>query len=160
MVEKGVMYQEAVKIPLMIKIPFIKTKPGIIENQVSQIDIIPTILDLMRSKKSSKFPGKSLLPLISGKKIPEDYIFIEWNTGQMNSRIVFRKYLFDPGEEVTTTDKGIIRTIIAPDGWKLCLSNYDHSQLFDLKNDPYETTNLFTDPKYRDKITSLANKNL
>jgi len=52
------MYQEAIRIPLMIKIPSIDVKPGIIESQVSQIDILPTILDLMKGERNSKLPGE------------------------------------------------------------------------------------------------------
>ena len=48
-----------------------------------------------------------------------------------------------------------IRTIIAPDSWKLCLSDTDKSQLFNLQEDPYETTNLFESGKYQDTVNTL-----
>ena len=84
LVAKSVMYQEATRIPLMIKVPFSKTSPRIIETPVSQIDIIPTILDLMTGEKNSKLEGKSLLPLISGEQTEENYVFIEWNNNPEN----------------------------------------------------------------------------
>ncbi|MCX6326840.1 MAG: sulfatase-like hydrolase/transferase [Bacteroidia bacterium] len=158
MVAKSVMYQEAVRIPLMIKIPSIKASPRIIENQVSQIDIIPTILDLMNGERKSKLQGKSLLPLISGEITEEDYVFIEWNNDKIEDNVAIKKNKPGSEEEITRAQRSITRTAIAPDGWKLCLSDLDHSQLFDLNSDPYEKTNLFTQPEHRDKIVFLANK--
>jgi len=158
LVAKSVMYQEAVRIPLMIKIPSLKTSPRIIENQVSQIDIIPTILDLMKKDKNSKLQGKSLLPLISGENTEEDYVFIEWNNNLDKEEGTSKKSKLASKEEITRAQKSNTRTVISPDGWKLCLSDLDNSQLFDLNNDPYEKTNLFTQPEYRDKIIFLSNK--
>lgn len=158
MAEKGVMYQEAVRIPLIIKIPFIKASPGIIEEQVSQIDIIPTILDLMKADKNPHLQGKSLLPLVSGEEVEEDYIFIEWNTGDNENNASLNKAKLTKEEAEARAERSITRTVISPDGWKLCLSDLDNSQLFDLNSDPYEKANLFTRPEYRDKIVFLANK--
>lgn len=158
MVAKSVMYQEAVRIPLMIRIPSIKASPRIIENQVSQIDIVPTILDLMKGEKSSKLQGKSLLPLISGEKTEGDCIFIEWNSNKIDDNETIKKSKISSNEEIAMAEKSITRTVIAPDGWKLCLSDFDNSQLFDLNNDPFEKTNLFTQTEYRGKIIFLANK--
>ena len=50
------------------------------------------------------------------------------------------------------------RAVISPDGWKLCLRDNDLSQLYNLNDDPFETTNLFYDPKYTDKINVLTQK--
>ena len=158
MVAKSVMYQEAVRIPLMIKIPFIKANPRIIENQVSQVDIIPTILDLLKGEKNSRLQGKSILPIILGDKKVEDYIYIEWNTKKINADGIIQKSKLDSDEEIAAAENSLTRTVIAPDGWKLCLTDHDHSQLFNLKNDPHEKTNLFTQPAYRDKIIFLADK--
>jgi hypothetical protein len=49
-----------------------------------------------------------------------------------------------------------IRTIISPDGWKLCLSDLDRNQLFNLKKDPGETTNLFDTGMHQDVIDRLT----
>ena len=40
--------------------------------------------------------------------------------------------------------------------WKLNLSPGDQCELFDLTNDPWEQTNLFDDPAYRDRVRLLA----
>jgi hypothetical protein len=50
------------------------------------------------------------------------------------------------------------RAVIAPDGWKLCLSDRDKSQLFNLRDDPGETTNLFDSGRHRDVVSRLTER--
>jgi len=141
MVEKGVMYEEAVKIPWLIRIPQMKGIGRLIKNCVSQIDMVPTLLELLAAKSTNSLPGQSLVPHITGSKIDQKDVFIEWNPSS-------KKRL----EQLYT------RTIISPDGWKLCLSDADKCQLFNLKEDPGETTNLFDSGRYGDIISRLRNK--
>jgi len=50
------------------------------------------------------------------------------------------------------------RAVISPDGWKLCLSDVDKCQLFNLNKDPGETTNLFDSGRHKDVIARLTKK--
>ena len=162
LVAKGVMYEEAIRIPFMIRIPFLSSLQTIINRQVSQIDIVPTLLDLMGKKIPDTLEGKSLVPVLNGKLIPEDYIFIQWNPYEWSEGIYSNLQSVIENEisenEIKRVRTLSTRTVIAPDGWKLSLRDNDHSQLFNLNNDPLETTNLFTDHAYKDKISFLAKK--
>jgi choline-sulfatase len=141
MVEKCVMYEEAVRVPLLMRVPWLGKKQRIIKQPVSQIDLVPTLLDIMnQDQKSQSLQGNSLVPLMNGGKPAEDNVFIEWHP-RKNSDLNF-----------------YVRTIISPDGWKLSLFKNDKCQLFDLNNDPYETTNLFDSGKHEDKIRELTKK--
>jgi hypothetical protein len=40
------------------------------------------------------------------------------------------------------------RTLVSPDGWKLCLRDKDSNELYNLNADPFETRNLYSDPQY------------
>ncbi|RKY06343.1 MAG: hypothetical protein DRP66_09005, partial [Planctomycetota bacterium] len=131
LVEKSVMYEEAVKVPLLIRVPWMSKKQNMIEPPVSHIDLVPTLLDLMKCQKPQHLQGASLLPLMKGGKAAEDHVFIEWPT---------------------------IRTVISPDGWKLALSTDDKCQLFNLAGDPGETTNLYDSGKHADVISRLTKK--
>ena len=51
-----------------------------------------------------------------------------------------------------------IRTVVSPDGWKLCLSDADKSQLFNLREDPGETRNLFDSGRHQDVIARLSER--
>jgi arylsulfatase A-like enzyme len=141
MVEKGVMYEEATRIPWLIRVPRMKGKGRLIKNRVSQIDMVPTLLELLTAKSTGSLPGQSLVPLFTGDKVDQRDVFIEWNPYS-------KKRL----EHLYT------RTVISPDGWKLCLSDVDKCQLFNLKEDPGETTNLFDSGRHTDIISRLRSK--
>ncbi len=135
LVEKGVMYEEAVRIPLLMRVPFMGRRQRVIEQPVSHIDLVPTLLELMgRAVNRANLPGQSLVPLVTGGKVVEDHVFIEWGT------------------------KPRVRTVVSPDGWKLCLSREDKCQLFNLREDPYEETNLYNSAKHEMVIARLTEK--
>ena len=50
------------------------------------------------------------------------------------------------------------RTVVSPDGWKLCLRDKDLNELYNLKGDLWETRNLYSDPQYASVISHLANE--
>jgi hypothetical protein len=49
------------------------------------------------------------------------------------------------------------RAVISPDGWKLCLRDFDKSELYNLGNDPGERQNLFYRSEGREGIGHLRN---
>ena len=61
-------------------------------------------------------------------------------------------------KEMEAAANASIRTVIAPDGWKLCLSDGDKGQLFNLNVDPGETTNRFDSGQHQDIISRLTEK--
>ncbi|MHC4596098.1 MAG: sulfatase family protein [Planctomycetota bacterium] len=134
LVTKGVMYEEAARIPWLMRVPWMTGKQQMVAQPVSQIDMVPTLLELMGRNTQTQLPGHSLVPLMQGRKAAEDYVFIQWNG------------------DVTT------RTVVTADGWKLCLSKGDKSQLFNLNKDPGETINLFDSGRHSDIIDRLTKK--
>ena len=150
---KTVMYQESVRIPWMMRIPVFGRSQRLVRHPVGHIHMVPTLLDLMGRPMEGRFPGRSLLPLVRDGRPAEDRVFIEWNPANKKKKNVREQ------DEESGVPKGApdasIRTVIMPDGWKLCLSDGDKSQLFDLKNDPWETTNLFYKNDYRHKAEAL-----
>ncbi len=161
MVTKTVMFEESVRIPFMMRIPQITTEQILIKNRrVSQIDIVPTLLDLLGKNIPASLEGKSLVPLLKGKNVPEDYVFIEWNPADYYLKPYedYNGSLSVSEDEIRNAIMAGTRTVISPDGWKLCLRDTDLNQLFDLNADPLETTNLFNDAAYKDKIEFLTEK--
>lgn len=119
---KNVMYEEAVRIPLLVRVPFQAQKPHRIELPVSHIDLVPTLLDLMGRKAPESLPGQSLVPLLRGGVLRQDHVFIEWNAREPNTNV---------------------RTIISPDGFKLAMFDRDNCLLFDRSRDPQEMRNIY-----------------
>jgi arylsulfatase A-like enzyme len=154
MVEKSVMYEEAVRIPWLMRIP--KIKVSLIKNRVSQIDIVPTLLELMDCDVGGRFTGQSLVPLIKERQVEQDHVFIEWNPNSGAMKVKKGGTELAPKEELRYLENEYTRTVISPDGWKLCLSNTDKCQLFDLNKDPGETTNLFDSGRHEVTIKKLT----
>ena len=68
-------YNSTIWIPLIIAGPGIE--PGLIRENVSHIDIFPTVCDFLGIGKLPHLQGASLLPLIDGKKGKRRVIFFE-----------------------------------------------------------------------------------
>jgi len=158
MVGKTVMYEEAVRIPWLMRIPQMRRTAHPINNSVSHIDMVPTVLELMGSEADENFPGQSLIPLLKGGKVAEDHVFIEWNPSGKNVTVKNDGASLASREELARLENEHTRTVVSPDGWKLCLSDADKCQLFNLQKDPGETTNLFDSGLYRDVIGRLTGK--
>ena len=64
---KGTLYDESIRIPLILRLPG-KLPPGrVVSRQVSQIDIMPTLMQLAGLGVPDFVEGSSLLPLIRGE---------------------------------------------------------------------------------------------
>lgn len=158
MVAKGVMYEEAVRIPFLLKDPRLNTSQRMIPERVSQVDIVPTLLDLMGHEVPGYLEGKSLLPALKADKFPAEDIFIEWNS-HMDYRVRdWAEREITEADSVQLAANPSIRTVISKEGMKLSLSNRDKSQLFDLNKDPLEIENLFYQEGYKQTINELAGK--
>lgn len=165
LVMKTYMYEESTRVPWLMRVPKMGFTQNIIENPVSHIDLVPTLLDLLDKNTPDYLPGQSLVPLINGGAVKEDHVFIEWNPHP--GRGGYRRYMkkgrklasdIASAEDIEKVAGEKTRAIVSPDGWKLCLSDVDKCQLFDLNNDPLETTNLFDSGKHDDIIKRLTAK--
>lgn len=71
-------YDNLVRIPFVMMNPEILPKGKRISQQVSQVDIMPTLLDLLGlSNPKHKFDGRSLVPLIRGDKMEDIPVYME-----------------------------------------------------------------------------------
>ncbi len=68
-------YNSAIWIPLIISAPGMKSR--IVHQNVSHIDLFPTICDILRIKKPPFLQGVSLLPSLKGKKLKKRTIYFE-----------------------------------------------------------------------------------
>jgi len=119
------LYDELLHVPLIIRLP--KQKAGkVIADQVSSIDVMPTILDLLDVKVPAKVQkqlrGASLVPAFRGIAVAKD-VYAETD---------YRQYTYK-------------RSVITTDGWKFIytLENRER-ELYNLKKDPGESKNLVT----------------
>ena len=75
--EAATLFDEVIRIPLLIRVPG-NTYPEPIQDTARQIDVMPTLFDLLRLKPQPIMQGESLLPLFTGKgRGPPRPVFME-----------------------------------------------------------------------------------
>lgn len=95
------LYQETIHIPLIVKLPY-STKKEVVEKQVTLVDIMPTILQILNITPPVQTSGKSF-----------------WE----NKRLLFRIKEMLLGKDVSEynfaelSERSILKTIITPE-WK------------------------------------------
>jgi choline-sulfatase len=149
---KETMFEEPARVPLLVRLPG-QTRTKTIRLPVSHIDFVPTLLDLLGQPDHPQCAGKSLLPLINDEPVPPENVFLEWAPNRTKvkkgTKLARRRMVKRAVEEST-------RTIVSPEGWKLSLRDKDLNELYNLKDDPWETRNIYADRQYEFVISHLA----
>jgi len=78
------LFDDAIRIPLVFSGYKIKSSK-IITDLVRQVDVLPTILDILQIKYSNKIEGRSLIPILNGNKTEEIPVYIETGTAMHGS---------------------------------------------------------------------------
>ncbi|MEQ8705174.1 MAG: sulfatase-like hydrolase/transferase [Phaeodactylibacter sp.] len=151
---KSVLYDPAARVPFFLKVPGVEAKK--ITYPVSQIDLVPTLLAAMSQEIPPKLPGKSLLPYLDQDHAGN--VFVEWHSSYRGVKNQIERCPDGVDEaDCLRAAQQMIRTIITPDGYKMCQSvrDSDLSQLFNLNDDPGEVHNLYYKKAYQAKRDSL-----
>lgn len=153
------------QIPWIIRWPEV-TNPGKrVESVVSQIDLMPTLLDAAGIDIPYGVQGKSLRPIVKEtSKNTKSYALIEHRHERYrgNSQFVENNFISDQPEDVMSShnllnwgDNDIrIKTIVTNEYRYsyICGIPQDYGELFDLKSDPNEKENLWkSHPELRGK---------
>ncbi len=143
-VERRLAYEEAIRIPLLMRLPG-TIKPGSTpEEMVLTLDLAPTMLDLALAAPLATQHGRSLLPIFRGEATDWRHDFmVEYFSDKVFPRIKQMGY-----------------QAIRNDRWKLIqftdLSGMD--ELYDLQSDPYEMRNLIADPGTKEMLDLLRTR--
>jgi arylsulfatase A-like enzyme len=149
---KETMFEEAARVPLLIRLPGQK-RSKVISQPISHIDFVPTLLDLLRQPRHPQCVGKSLLPVITEEVAPAENVFLEWapnRTKVKKGTSLARRRLVKRAVEEST------RAVVSFEGWKLCLRDKDLNELYNLNDDPWEARNLYEDRQYAPVISRLT----
>ncbi|MDA8432385.1 MAG: sulfatase-like hydrolase/transferase [Nitrospiraceae bacterium] len=117
------LFNELVHVPLIITLPRGKDR-RVIPDQVSSVDVMPTVLDLLDVQLSDhvrkQLRGSSLVPAMSGVPVAKD----------VYSETDYRLYTFK-------------RSILTKEGWKFVYTLENKGrELYNLKDDPGEKADL------------------
>ena len=171
---KREVYDEGLRVPLLIRFPH-KQYAGTVNNElVSFVDFAPTTLSLAGIKIPDYMQGRAFLG--AQKKVPPEFIYAARDRMDANYDLVRAagdgrfKYLknFQPGkpyiQDITfRLDMDLMRELIRlneegklNDVQKLWFrKTKTEEELYDTKVDPYELNNIATDPKYANKLVKL-----
>ena len=144
------LYDESLKVPLIIKFPESQFKNKKFENIISLINVMPTILDEMGLDDSRiKIDGRSLKPVLKGKEKDDRIFFADIVSNVLDSHI----------PQKTTMNSGKSKLIFNQRFNKEDLAFFlypppslDAVEIYDLSEDPRETVNVSS------KHVKLANQ--
>jgi len=123
------LYEELIRVPLIIKYPSVLPAGNMVKNRVGIIDVMPTILEILDISSDNHMEGVSLLPLIKKENLVDrnDYFFGETYLSRFTGKSVsYRnwKYIYTESSELRN------------------LSELGPEELYNLDDDPDELNNL------------------
>ncbi len=115
-------YDEAIHVPWIMKLPGAKSAGRRVVDPIQHIDLVPTIADIAKLGPVSGLRGRDLAPLLNGSGQPPPQ--------GIYSEALYPRYHFGWSELLSLTDERY-KFIEAP-----------HDELYDLQNDPRERANI------------------
>lgn len=136
--DKGFMYQEAFRIPLIVRWPARCRTARTNDALVYNMDVFPTILDAL-GQPDDRLDGKSLLAALDGRPLPNarEDIYLEFHG---------IRYLYSQ------------RALVTTDGYKYIFNAGDFDEFYDLSKDPGELNNAIDAPEYREIVARLRER--
>ncbi|MGC6567106.1 MAG: sulfatase [Akkermansiaceae bacterium] len=146
MVDKRTGHEPSLRIPLVVRYPELVSPkfPKVIEAQTLTLDFAASILEICEAPPLEKTQGKSWKKLITTGDP-------EWRTSWYYEYNYEKQFPYTPNVRALRTDE-----------WKYI--RYPHgdgspdkhmAELYNLKNDPGETTNLIKDERYQELVEKL-----
>jgi arylsulfatase A-like enzyme len=132
---KNVFFESSVRVPLLVRYPG-RVQPGRHEELAELADVVPSVLEWCGISVPSRVQGRGLFK-------QRDAVFAENIIPEV---ITGRKadFFYEPGKgikDIRHPDAKMVRTR----DWKLNYYPGHDGELYDLKNDPEETRNLYAD---------------
>ncbi|MGW8266454.1 MAG: sulfatase family protein [Longimicrobiales bacterium] len=140
--ERRLPYEESIRAPLIVRYPRVAEPGSRVDGLVASVDLAPTLLELAGAPVGDQIQGQSFLPLLSGRsEAGRESVFVEFYTYE------------NPFPWLVDMDYRAIRT----DRYKYIhwIQYPDEGELYDLREDPFETRNLFSDPEMAGVLESL-----
>jgi arylsulfatase A-like enzyme len=135
------MYDAAIHIPFIIHYPA-KLKPRRYKNTIEAMHIAPTLVEAAGLSEELGMQCKSIWKqMVNSEEIEGEDIYCEY---------------YNSLKEIRLPSSDNFATMIRNENYKLMIYHgSSEGELYDLKNDPNETVNLFDNAKYADKKTEM-----
>ena len=137
--DKRWMYEESLKMPLIVKWPGVTEAGAVNEDLVQNLDYAETFLEMAGAAIPDDMQGKSLVPLLEGKA-PAD-----WRES------IYYHYYEYPSVHMVPRHYGVRNH-----RYKLMhFYQFDEWEFYDLETDPDELQNLYGNPDYAEEIAAM-----
>ncbi|MDX1619212.1 MAG: sulfatase-like hydrolase/transferase, partial [Balneolaceae bacterium] len=145
LIDKRQAYEESMRVPMLAWAPGFIDPGSTIEQNVLNIDIAPTFLDLASGSapEGQSVDGQSFLALLSGQEIPD------WRTGFVYQ--YFWEHAFPHTPTTYAIRDARYKYIYYHGIW-------DKNELYDLQTDPNEMHNLIDVPSQQDRVRAMRNR--
>jgi N-acetylglucosamine-6-sulfatase len=142
LIDKRHAYEASMRIPMLAYAPGL-IQPGlVVPTLVRNIDVAPTVLELVSVPSRPEMDGRSFLPALRGEPMPEEAEFLyEY----------YWEYAF-PHTPTTFALRGERYKYIFYHGV------WDTEELYDLTVDPRELTNLVSEPGQRERVREMRRR--
>ena len=158
----GHLYEPVVRIPLLIKLPGQKFGNTRKSSFTENVDLLPSLLDLVGIEIPENLHGKSLVPYINQKNdFHKDSVFSTYISHAIMDQPAFMirhknwKYTYY-GEQ------SLLESKLPRDHFLRNSEFFDRNpiigELYDLNQDPEENDNLFNNPKYKEVQEDLSQR--
>jgi arylsulfatase A-like enzyme len=128
-----ILYDDVVKVPLIIKHPGMGPAQIREEFVYNMLDLPPTLLDMLDLPPPSFFHGRSLLPLLNREAVED------WRTDIVSTY---------KGQQFGLYTQRMLRTA----KWKYIWNTTDIDELYNLEQDPAELTNLIYEERHAELV--------
>ncbi|MBT3341559.1 MAG: sulfatase-like hydrolase/transferase [Gemmatimonadetes bacterium] len=153
-------YEESSRVPLLIRAPWLSQGKRRVEGNFSQIDFVPTLLELLGEQVPQTLPGSSRADVLRGASdLSGNDVFIQHNgIGDRDLTSAASEHNMTPErvDQLNMMKTAPWRSVVTADRWKLTLCASDQGELFDLNTDPSEINNLFDQPEHYDRVRWMA----
>lgn len=142
LIDKRCAYEASMRIPFLVYAPEFLKEGKDIEALVANIDLAPTFLEWAGMEIPESMDGRSFLGMLQKNQSPPD----DWRDA------LLYEYYWEPSFPMTPTTFAL-----REERYKLIQYHgiWDLDELYDLKEDPEEKTNLILHPDYASKVSLL-----
>jgi arylsulfatase A-like enzyme len=138
--DKRSVYDESLRIPMLVRYPKLFPKGKTVDQMILNLDLAPTFLDLAGIAVPQAMQGRSWRTLLTGGDPG-------WRKSFFAEYFIEREYPNTPTLVAVRTESAKLVKYPGHDEW---------TELFDLKNDPYETNNLAQVPAQAKLFAELS----
>ena len=128
------MYEQSVRVPLIVRTPDRHGAGSARDHIVEQVDLLPTLAELCGFEAPAGIDGRSFAPSVLGRR-------------HAAREFAYSEYYFC--RRVFTADDRFVGKppilMVRTDRWKLNYLSWERSELFDLEKDPGEFANVIDD---------------